>query len=120
MQTEDFVFNNRCKRDVVKKISQHLPYVLTTIFSHTFVVKPINLSYLSAFVVSSQDCEPVWIPYFQNKQECDCFYRVVSSINVVSHKEVVGVWALTSVFEQFNQVVKLAMDVTTDSDRTTD
>ena len=42
---------------------------------------------------------------------------MVPSVDVVSHEEIVGVWGLTSDFEELFQVVELAVDITANGDR---
>ena len=67
---------------------------------------------LSAFVISSKDGESLRISDFQRNQESHGLDGIISTIYVVSHEEVVGFGGLTTDFEEFAQVVELAVDVT--------
>ena len=58
------------------------------------------------------------VAYLESNQECDGLHTVVSSVNIISHEEIVGVGALPSDPEQLHQVVKLTVDVATDRHRT--
>ena len=71
---------------------------------------------LSGLVVAAQDGDSVSITHFQGNEQRYCLHRVVTSIDVVSHKQVVGVWGLASNFEKFLKVVELAMDVAANRD----
>jgi hypothetical protein len=42
---------------------------------------------------------------------------VVTSIDVIAHEEVVGVGCLASYFEEFHEIMELAMDVSANDDR---
>ena len=67
-------------------------------------------------MVSSQNCDPILEPYFQSDQQGDSLDRVVPSVDVVAHKEVVSVRRLTTDLEQLHQVMELTVDVSADSD----
>ena len=56
--------------------------------------------------------------YLKRNQESNCLHRVVASVNIVSHEEVVCVWRLPPNLKQLHQVVKLAVDISTDCHRT--
>jgi 20S proteasome alpha/beta subunit len=77
----------------------------------------IHLSNLTALVVSSEDGDAVLVADLQADKERHSLNRVVSTINIITHKEVVGIRGLTSDTEQLNQVVPLTVNVTADSYR---
>ena len=56
--------------------------------------------------------------YLKRNQESNCLHRVVASVNIVSHEEVVCVWRLPPNLKQLHQVMKLAVDISTDCHRT--
>ena len=74
----------------------------------------LHLCDLSAFVISSQDGDSVLETNLQGDEESHGLDRVVSSIDVVSHEQVVSLGRLSSNFEKFTQVVELTMDISTD------
>lgn len=64
-------------------------------------------------MISSEDGESLRISDFQRNKESHGLDGVISTIDVVSHEEVVGFGRLTTDFEEFTQVVELTVDVTT-------
>jgi len=65
-------------------------------------------------VISSQDGKSILESHLQRHQQGDSLNRVVASVNIISHEEIVGVGWLSTNLEQFTQVVELSVDVTTD------
>ena len=76
----------------------------------------LHLSNLSALVVSSKDGDSMSKADLECYKECHSLDRVVSSIDVVTHEQVVGIWWTSSDLEKFSQVMELSMDVSADSD----
>ncbi len=62
-------------------------------------------------MVSSNQEYSFWVLNFQSQQKEEGFDTVVTSVDIVSQEEVVGVGDFPTNFEQFNQVVELSMDV---------
>lgn len=77
-------------------------------------MKYLHLSDLSGLVVTSEDGDSILEADLKGHQEGHGLDRVVSSINVVAHEEVVGVWELSANHEELTQIMELAVDVTTD------
>jgi len=96
MQTENLFLHNSCQRQVIKELSKALPHIWISVFSEAFVVEPINLCDLSWLVVSSQYCDSLGIPQLKSDEESHCLNRVMPSVNVVTHKQIVGVWQLAT------------------------
>ena len=69
---------------------------------------------LSALVITSENGDTVLEAHLKGDQERDCLDRVVASIDVVTHEQVVGVRGLPSNFEELAQIVELTVDVTAD------
>ena len=67
-------------------------------------------------MVSSKDRDSVWISYLQCDEKSHCLNRVITSIHVVAHEEIVVIRQLTSDLEEFLQVIELTMDVSTNGD----
>jgi len=116
VKAEDVSLNDSSQWKIVKERSEVLPNVCISVFSKALIVEAIDLSNLLGLVVTSQDGDSVWISDLEGYQESDGLNRVVASVNVVAHEQVVVVWQLTSNFEKFFQIVELSMDVTADSD----
>ena len=72
-------------------------------------------------MVSSEDVQTVRITNFEQQKKRRRLYlqlnttegknRVEASVNIIAHKEIVGVGNVTTNFEQLDKVVKLAMDI---------
>ena len=84
---------------MVEQTCKSLPYDGITIFSQALIVETINLGDLFTFMISSQNGVSIWKSDFESDEQCDSFYRVVTSINIVSHEKVVVFWQLASDFE---------------------
>ncbi|KAH3671911.1 hypothetical protein OGAPHI_000097 [Ogataea philodendri] len=67
-------------------------------------------------MISSKNSDSSWIPNFHSHQVADRLHRVVSSVDVISHEQIVCVWARPSDFEQLHQIVELAVNISTYSD----
>ena len=65
-------------------------------------------------MVTSQNGDSVLKADFKGHQEGYSLNRVVATIDVVTHEEVVSVRGLSSDLEQLAQVVELSVDVTAD------
>lgn len=115
MQTENSIGDNSSHWKVVKGISEVLPDVGVSVLSETLIVKPIDLGDLATFVVSPQNSDAISVPNLQGYKKCDCFKRVVTSVNVITHEQIIRFRALSSNAEQLCKIIKLSMDISTDS-----
>jgi len=70
-------------------------------------------------VVTSENCYSILEAYLKGNQKSDGLDRVVPSVYVIAHEEVVGVGGLSTNLEQLTQVVELAMDITANGDWST-
>lgn len=64
-------------------------------------------------MVASCHCDPISISNFESNEQANCLNRVVSSINIVSQEQVIGVRDITSNRKQLYQIVKLTMNIST-------
>ena len=65
-------------------------------------------------MVSADEGDSVGVAYFKRKEEEECFDGVVAAVNEVTEEEVVFVGAFAAYFEEFDEVVELAVDVAAD------
>lgn len=91
MQTEYFAFNNSSEREQVEKVSEVFPNIGVPVFPETLVVESVDLSDLSALVVASEDGHSVLESDFETHEQSDCLHRVVASVHIVSHEQIVSV-----------------------------
>ena len=117
METEDLSFYNSGHRYVVKEISEHFPYFLASKFLLTFLIESIDLSNSSRFMVSSGEVNTLGISDFQSNKKGYSFNWVVASIYEIAHEEIVSEGEISPNGEEFDEVMKLSMDVSADGDR---
>ena len=115
MQTENRILDNGGKRQVIEELSEAFPHVRISVFPQTLIVEAINLGDLPALMISSQDGQPVGISYFESYEEGDTLNRVVTTVHVVPHEQVIGVRKLTTEPEKLLHIVELAMDISANS-----
>lgn len=96
MEAEDLVLDDSCEWEVIKELCELFPYVSVTVLSQAFIIEAINLCDLSALVVTSKDSESIFKADLEGNEESDSLNRVVTTINVVTHEEIVGVGRLTT------------------------
>jgi len=92
VETEDLVIDEGGKGEVVEEVCEVFPYVGVAILSEALVVEPVDLSNLAGFVVTTEDCDSLRVSDLEGHEEGDGFDRVVTSINIVAHEEIVGIW----------------------------
>ena len=64
MNTKNAIVYNSSQRQVIEYISAVSPDVQRAVLPKTFIVKSINLSDLSAFVVASDESDQIGIAHF--------------------------------------------------------
>ena len=74
MKAEYLILHDCSEWQVVEQLNKLLPHVRVAVFPETLVVKAVNLGYLSAFVVASQDGQSGRVPYFQSNQQGHCLH----------------------------------------------
>lgn len=105
------VVNQRGQGEVVEEIREKLPDVGISVLSQALVVESVHLGDLSRLVVASQDGDPVPISQFERDEQRDRLYRVVSSIDVIAHEQVIRVGRVSTDPEQLRQVVLRCLSV---------
>ena len=120
MQTEDLIVDQRRQGQIIEQVREKLPNVGIPILSQTLVVEPINLGDLPRLVVTPEDGHSISVTEFQGDEQGDGLDRVVASVDVVAHEEVVGVGGVASDAEELGEVVELSMNITTDGNRALD
>lgn len=63
MHTEDFVINQCRKAEVIENFGAIPPHIHGSIFPQTFIIESINLCDLSAFMISSNQCDAIWVAH---------------------------------------------------------
>lgn len=86
------VVDQRGQREEVEQVGKETPHVGIPVFSQALVIKPIYLRDLSRLVVTPQNRDTVPIPQLERDKEGHSLDRIVTTVDVVTHKEIVGVW----------------------------
>lgn len=58
--------------------------------------------------------------YLECDQKSDRFHGVITTIDIVAHKQIIGIWRLAANAKQFHQIMELTMNVATNRHRTLD
>lgn len=67
-------------------------------------------------MISTDEGDTVWIAHFEAEKQEERLKGIESAIDKIAHEEVVGIGDIASDSEEFHQIVKLAMDITTNRD----
>ena len=65
-------------------------------------------------MITSENSDTILEAHFQSHKKRHCLDRVVASVDVVTHEQVVGVRGLSSNLEKLAQIMELSVDVTAD------
>jgi hypothetical protein len=114
VDAEDFVVDDGGDSHIIEDFGAVFPDIEGAVFPDAFIIESIDLGDQPGFVVSSEQGDSVFVPYFQSQKEQECFDAVSSSVDIVSQEDVVGVGWVSSDFEEFDQVIELAVDVSAD------
>jgi hypothetical protein len=119
VEAKNFILNDCCQRQVIKEFGKDTPNIGIAVLSQTLIVEAIHLGHSSGFVIASQDNDTVGKANLQGHQEGHSLYRVVAAIHIVTHEKVILIWRRSTNSKQFDQVMELSMDVSTDGHRST-
>lgn len=111
MHAEYFVIDDGGECEVVENVGAVAPDVDGAELPEALVIKAVDLSDLSAFVVAPDEGDTLGVPHFEGDEEQEGLDRVGSSVNEVAHEQVICVWTLATHLEQLLEVVELAVDV---------
>jgi hypothetical protein len=101
----DLVVDQSRQGQIIEQVREKLPNVGIPILSQTLVVEPIDLGDLPRLVVTPEDGHSISVTEFQGDEQGDGLDRVVASVDVVAHEEVVGVGGVASDAEELGEVV---------------
>ena len=118
MEAEDLILDHSCEGQEVKKISVVFPHVSVAIFAQALIVEAVDLRNLSGLVVAAQDRDPVLKADLQGHEQGDSLYRVVATVNVVTHEEVVGIGGASANLKELHEIVELAVYIAANGDWT--
>jgi len=111
VEAEDLIIDEGGERKVIEEIGEVFPNIRVAILPKTFIVESIDLCNLTRFVVATEDGNALGVSDFESNQESDCLYGIITSINIVTHEEVVGVWIWPPDSEKLHQIMKLSVNI---------
>lgn len=111
MDTEDLVVNDSSKWQVIEDVCAISPNIEWPIFPETFVVEPINLGDLSAFMVASDKRDEIGISDLVSKEQQEGLDAIEASVYEITQEQVVDWGDVTTFLEQLQQVVELTVDI---------
>ena len=101
---EDLLVDDSGDRKAVETVRKCLPQ-LNVIAALALVVESIDLGDLARFVVPAKDGHSVSVAQLEGNQQGHGFDGIVSSVYVVSHEQVVGIWRIATDAKEFCEVV---------------
>lgn len=115
MHREDLLVDDRGDWQAVEAVRKGLPklYVITTF---ALIIETIYAVDGSTFVIAAQDEEVLGVLDLVGEEQADSLERLLASIDIIAKEEVVRLRWEATVLEQTQQVIVLAVDVTTDLD----
>ena len=117
VHAKDAVLHQRSHREVVEQVREVFPHVRVAIFAQALVIETVHLRNLSALVVATGESDAPRVANLKCDQERHTLEGVVTTIDVVTHEQIVCVRGLAADAEELHQVEELAMDITANSDR---
>jgi hypothetical protein len=138
MNAENSPINHSSQTQMIKDLATIPPDVDTPVFPLTLVVKTVNLSDMSRFMIATDEGDAVRVSDFEDEQEEECFDRVEATVDkvtwegkgkgfniwqgrmkprdkfVLTHEQVIRLGTPTSHSEQLQEIEELAVDVAAD------
>ena len=111
MHRKHFVIYHSSDWKVVKDISEQLPHLWVTILLLAFSVESIDLRDCPRLMVAPDQAYSIRVPELKNHQKSNGLNTVRSSIDVVTHEQVISIRAVAANSKKLNHIVKLSMDV---------
>jgi len=99
MEAENCVVYNCSERQVIEKLCEVNPDIRISVLSEALIVEAINLRNLTHLVVTPKNSKSVVEPDFEGDEKSYSFYRVISSVNIVAHEDIIRVWTAPANFE---------------------
>mmetsp|Transcript_45616 Transcript_45616/g.52536 ORF Transcript_45616/g.52536 Transcript_45616/m.52536 type:complete len:202 (+) Transcript_45616:1014-1619(+) len=116
MHTEDLFVNNGSNGQAVEAIGESFPQ-FNTVSTFAFIIKAIDSVDRGTFMVPPQKEEVFGVLDFVSQQQTDGFQTLLATINIVTQKQIIGLRRESTIFKQSQQIIVLAMNVTTDLQR---
>jgi hypothetical protein len=110
---EDLLVNDGGNGQAVEAVGEGLPQ-LNVVSSLALIVETVDAVDRGTLVVTAEDEEVLGVLDLVGEKQADGLERLLATVDVVTEEEVVGLRRETTVLEQTQEVVVLAVDITTD------
>lgn len=110
---EDLLVDDSGNRKAVEAIGEGFPQ-LDVVSTLALVVEAVNSVDGRTLVVTPQDEEVLGVLDLVGQEEANGFQRLLASVNVIAKEQVVGLGGEAAIFEETEEIVVLAVDITTD------
>lgn len=111
VEAEDLIVDERGEGEVIEEVGEVFPNIRIAIFSKALIVEAVDLCDLTRFVIATEDRNALRVSDFESNKESDCLYGIVTSINVITHEEIVGIGVWSTNSEKLHQVMKLSVNI---------
>lgn len=113
---ENLLVNDGSDGKAVEAVGKSLPQ-LNVIATLALVVESIDTVDGGALVVTSEDEEVFGVLDLVGEEQADGLKRLLTSVDVITEEEVVGLGREATVLEESEEIVVLSVDITTDLKR---
>lgn len=111
MHGEDLLVDDGSNRKAVEAVGEGLPQ-LDVVPSLALVVEAVDAVDRGALVVAAQNEEVLGVFNLVCEEQANGLKGLLATVYVVAEEEVVGLWWETAIFEETEQVVVLAVNIT--------
>ena len=114
MHAEDLVIDDGRQSQIVEYICAVAPHVDATELTQAFIVEAVHLCDLAGLVIAANQSDALRITHLQCNQKQEGLDGVATTVDEITHKEVICVRALATHLKKLLEVIELSVDVTTD------
>lgn len=111
MHGEDLLINDGGNGETVEAVGESLPE-LDVVSALALIVETVDTVDRGTLVVSTQNEEVLGVLDLVRKKEADGLERLLATVDVVTEEEVVSLRGEAAVFEETQEVIVLAVDIT--------
>ena len=108
---EDLLVDDGSNGQAVEAIRKRLPK-LDVVPALALVVEAVDAVDRGAFVVTSEDEEVLGVLDLVGQEQADSLEGLLAAVDVVSKEEIVGLWREATIFEEAEEIIVLAVDIT--------
>lgn len=99
------VVNEGSQGKVVEQVGKVFPDVCIAVLAQAFIVESVHLGNLARLVVATKDGDSIAKAHLEGDEQRHRLHRVVPSIDIVTHEQVVCVWRVTTDSKELRQIV---------------